>query len=469
MEYDSTSTSSGAGLISGSFRDPSGFLFEQDGVLYRQINKVFQESFDAFCESGLYDKLVKKGLLIPHQRVEDIAPKSEDAYCIIKPERVNFISYPYEWSFSQFKGAALATLDIQKIALECGFTLKDASAYNIQFHNGRPVFIDTLSFEPHTPGEPWVGYKQFCQHFLAPLALMSYRDIRAGLLCRNFIDGVPLDLASRLLPRRTKFRLGLLMHIHMHAKSQMRYADSTKATARSKASISLHSLQAIIANLRNTVSKLQWKLPDTEWGEYYDMTNYNELSFSQKHQIVSDMIKAANPKSLWDLGANTGEFSRLGSSKGIKTVAFDIDPVAVEKNYQLVRKNSEKDILPLIMDLTNPSPAIGWANDERFSVAQRGPADLVMALALIHHLAISNNLPLGKIADYFAQLGLKLIIEFVPKEDSQVQKLLASRKDIFPNYTEEGFIKAFEPFFDIDQQTAIPDTRRTLFLMSRKG
>lgn len=465
MEQDFAKAHGQDGLVSGSFRDPSGFLFQEDGVLYRQINRVFAESFDAFCTSGLYDKLVSKGLIIPHERTQEVSPRTKEAHCIIKPERVGFISYPFEWSFSQFKDAAIATLEIQKIAMQSGFTLKDASAYNIQFHNGRAVLIDTLSFEPYTPGKPWVGYRQFCQHFLAPLALMSYRDIRMGKLCRNFIDGIPLDLASKLLPRRTKFRFGLLMHLHMHAKSQTRYADSKKSQAVSKAKISRNAVLAIIDNLQNIVRKLQWKPPKTEWGEYYDITNYNESAFDAKHRIVSEMIQHRSPSTLWDLGANTGEFSRLASSKGIKTVAFDIDPVAVEKNYRAVKSNRETDILPLIMDLTNPSPAIGWANDERYSIAQRGPSDMVMGLALIHHLAISNNLPLEKIAKFFAELAPSLIIEFVPKEDSQVQKLLASREDIFPNYNIEGFRLAFEKFFKIEQEIEIPETKRTMFLM----
>ncbi len=453
------------GLISGSFRDPSGFLFQEGGVLYRQVNRVFAESFDAFCTSGLYDKLVAQKLIVPHERTEEVAPRTDQAHCIIKPQRVDFISYPFEWSFSQFKDAAIATLEIQKLAMASGFTLKDASAYNIQFHNGRAVLIDTLSFEPYTPGKPWVGYRQFCQHFLAPLALMSYRDIRMGKLCRNFIDGVPLDLASKLLPRRTKYRFGLLMHLHLHAKSQTRYADHKKSTAVSKAKISRNAVLAIINNLQNIIRKLQWKPPKTEWGEYYDITNYNESAFEDKHKIVADMIQTRNPSTLWDMGANTGEFSRLASSKGIKTVAFDIDPVAVEKNYQSVVHNNEADILPLILDLTNPSPAIGWANDERYSIAQRGPCDMVMALALIHHLAISNNLPLEKIAKFFAELSSSLIIEFVPKEDSQVQKLLSSREDIFPDYNLEGFRQAFGQIFDIRQEINIPDTKRTMFLM----
>lgn len=451
--------------IPSSFRDPSGFMFCRDGVFYRQINRFFGEQFDKFMSSGLYDALVKKGLLLRHEKVDDSMAATDNAWCIIRPEQLKFISYPYEWSFSQFKDAALATLEIQKIALKHDFVLKDASAYNIQFVDSRPVFIDTLSFEPYRDGSPWVGYRQFCQHFLAPLAMMTYCDVRLGKLTRNFIDGVPLDLAVSTLPKKTKFNMGLLMHLHLHAASQSKYADSDKASKGKEARISKFNLTAMIDNLIKTVSKLRWKQAETEWGEYYTFTNYDEKSFEEKHKIVSDMIDSCSPKSVWDLGANNGEFTRLASRKGIFSIAFDIDPVAVEKNYLTIRKDGEMNLLPLVMDLTNPSPALGWAHEERSSFEQRGPAGMVLSLALIHHLAISNNLPLEKIATFFAKLGKTLVMEFVPKEDSQVKKLLASREDIFPDYSIEGFENAFFKYFKLLKKQPVSGTVRTMYLL----
>lgn len=209
----------------GSFRDPSGFVFRQDGIIYRHVNIVYKENYDYLITSGLYQDLTGRGLLIPHDEVDIDYAKSESAYKTLRPKLVEFISYPYEWCFSQLKDAALTTLQIQKRSLEYGMTLKDASAYNIQFMAGKPTLIDTLSFEKYHEGEPWVAYKQFCQHFLAPLALMSYRDIRLNQLFRIYIDGVPLDLASSLLPLRTRFNPPLLFHIHLHAVSQKHYAD----------------------------------------------------------------------------------------------------------------------------------------------------------------------------------------------------------------------------------------------------
>jgi len=396
-----------------SFRDPSGFLFEREGVLLRQINRSYAEHFDRLLESGLYEALTARGWLVTHEEIRDSAAEPEAAYRVIQPERVPFISYPYEWSFSQYRDAALLTLDIQSLALEHGMTLKDASAYNIQFIGSRPTLIDTLSFETYEEGRPWVAYRQFCQHFLAPLALMSYRDIRLAQLMRTHIDGVPLDLAATLMPRRARLRFGLLSHLFLHAKSQTRMAHSKRDIASFK--VSALALEGLISSLRNAVSKLRWKLPDSEWGSYYEDTNYSSASADHKAELVSAMLESIKPSSVWDLGANDGRYSRLASDRGIQTVACDIDPVAVEKNYLQARESKDDNLLPLLIDLANPSPALGWDHEERASLADRGPADAVVALALIHHLAIGNNVPLERIAAFLARLGSHLIIEWVPK------------------------------------------------------
>ncbi len=450
----------------GSFRDPSGFLFFRDGTLYRQINKYYKENYDLLIGSGLYDKLVKEELLIPHEEAKLSFALSEQAYKAIKPERVPFISYPHEWCFSQLKDAALTTLKIQKFALDYGMSLKDCSAYNIQFHKGKPVFIDTLSFEKYKEGEPWVAYRQFCQHFLAPLALMKYKDIRLNQLFRIYIDGVPLDLAASLLPVRTRFSFSLLSHIHIHAKSQKHYADKTVKPARHQ--VKKFAFLGLVDNLQTAVKKLTWKAAGTEWGDYYQDTNYTSSAQQHKKELVQDYIEKLRPGNVWDLGANNGFFSRIASDRDIPIVAFDIDPVAVELDYLECRQKKETQLLPLLLDLTNPSPGIGWKNEERMSFIERGPADMVMALALIHHLAISNNVPLVNIAEFFHHICKTLIIEFVPKNDSQVQRLLATREDIFPYYTQQDFEKEFSGYFDILESHSIKESERTLYLLHRK-
>ncbi|GAP13787.1 protein containg methyltransferase domain [Longilinea arvoryzae] len=454
--------------LSASFRDPSGFLFRREGVLYRQVNQKYQPDYDQLMHSGLYQKLVNAGLLIPHTEVDIQAEQPEIAYRVLRPEVVPFISYPYEWSFGQLKDAAMATLAIARQALDFGMLLKDASAYNIQYHLGKPVLIDTLSFEVYQEGRPWVAYRQFCQHFLAPLALMAFNDVRLNQLLRIYIDGVPLDLASKLLPGKTRLNFGLASHIHMHANAQKRYADQAVDKSAVPQRMAKISLLGLLDNLESTVRGLSWTPEGTEWADYYDATNYTREAFEEKKALVLAYIQRVRPAQVWDLGANNGEFSRLATTKGINTVAFDIDPSAVEKNYRAVKANGEQKMLPLVLDLTNPSPSLGWENRERQSLAERGPVDLALALALVHHLAISNNVPLDRLAAAFAALGRWLVIEFVPKEDSQVQRLLATREDIFPTYTLDGFEEAFSHSFDIVEKAQINGSKRTLFLMKAK-
>ncbi len=449
--------------LASSFRDPSGFLFYNEGILLRQVNKLYKEHYDFLINSGLYNKLIKKHLVIPHEEVDVDLALSKDAYKVIKPELISFISYPYEWSFTQLKDAALTTLEIQKIAFEFGMILKDSSAYNIQFHKGKPIFIDTLSFEKYVDGEPWVAYKQFCQHFLAPLALMSLKDIRLNQLLKNYIDGIPLDLTSKLLPFKAKMSFSIFTHIYLHGKSQKHFADKQNTKTRRK--ISKNSFLGILDSLEAAIKKLTWKPIETEWGDYYNNTNYSMNARNSKAKYLSEYLEKISPKSVWDLGANDGFFSRIASNKGIFTLSLDIDPVAVEKNYNLCKNEKEKNILPLIFDLTNPSPAIGWGNNERLSLYERGPVDTVFALALIHHLAISNNLPFSKIAKFFSIVSKWLIIEFVPKSDSQVQKLLTTRKDIFPDYTQIEFENKFKKYFKIISSAKIEETKRILYLM----
>lgn len=453
-------------ILPSSFRDPSGFLFTHGKTLYRQVNKSYKKNFDYLISSGLYKALVNEKLLILHRGADIKYRVTEDAYKTIRPQLVPFISYPYEWCFSQLKDSALLTLKIQKRAFEFGMTLKDASSFNVQFLNGKPIFVDTLSFDIYKEGSPWIAYKQFCEHFLAPLALMSKKEVRLNQLLRIYIDGVPLELASKLLPSHTYLNFQLLSHVHLHAKSQKYFS---KRKVEISKTVSKRALLSLIDNLESSVNKLKWEPKGTTWGKYYDETNYSASALAKKKKLVEMFLDKAKPKKLvWDLGANIGLFSRLASDKGILTVSFDLDPAAVEKNYLEVKKKSEVNILPLLSDLTNPSPGAGWDNKERASLTARGPAETTLALALIHHLAIANNLPFEKIAHFFAKISNFLIIEFVPKDDSNVKRLLASREDIFTKYTKYDFEREFGKYFSIKSSTKIKETKRVLYLMKRK-
>jgi hypothetical protein len=452
--------------VDGSFRDPSGFVFTRGGTLYRQVNSGFRPTFEAFLSSGLYQELARDGLLVPHTDVGLEYAATADAFAVLRPERIPFVSYPYEWSFGELRDAALLTLELQQRALAHDFVLRDASAYNVQFRDGRPIFIDTLSFEPRVEGTPWIAYGQFCEHFLVPLALMGLTDVRCSTLLRSHLDGVPLDLGSRLLPRASYARLGMLLHVHLHAKAQSRYAGASVSAKGRGRTMSRNAVSGLLASLRSAVESLSWTPAGTVWAEYATDNSYTSAAARSKRDIVIEFLRPLGASTAWDLGANTGDYSRAAREVVPQVVSFDLDPAAVERNYRRVRDQSETGILPLVLDLANPSPAQGWAHRERLSLEQRGPADAVLALALIHHLAIGRNLPLPRIADFLARLCRSLVVEFVPKEDSQVQRLLQNRPDIFPDYTREGFEHAFGARFRIDSVRSVEDSGRQLYLMT---
>ena len=451
-----------------SFRDPSGFIFYRDGTCYRQINPTYKEHYEYFLESGLYEKLSNEGFLIPHETVDASHLPFSNGYRTIRPESIPFVSYPYEWCFTQFKNAALVTLAILKRALGHDMILKDANAYNIQFYQGQPILIDTLSFEKYQEGEPWAAYKQFCENFLGPLALMSYKDIRLGRILREYIDGIPLDLVSSLLPKRTYLNFHLATHIHLHARYQKDYAGKATSVSSTK-TMSRKSLLGLIDSLESSIEKMHWKPRKSEWVNYYRECSHVTKFLEEKIKLVTNYLDFLKPNTVWDLGANTGVFSRIASDRGITTISMDTDPGCVETSYLQTIEKREKNLLPLWVDINNPSPGIGWENKERMSLQERGPTETIFALALIHHLAISNNVPLAKIAGFLSKTCKSLIIEFVPKTDSMVQKLLASREDIFSDYTQEAFENEFQEFFNIVKSDKVGDSQRTLYLMKNKS
>ena len=453
--------------VPGSFRDPRGHMFRHDGVLHRHVAASAAEDYDLFESSGLRAALHDGGLLIPHEEEPALAAE-RGAARVLRPELVPFVSHPYEWSFSQLRDAALLTLRLQETAMDHGMSLRDASAYNVQFHRGRPVLIDTLSFERLPERRPWVAYRQFCQHFLAPLALMSYRDVRLGLLLRDHLDGVPLDLAASLLPRRAQARPPLQLHLFLHARSQRRHAadGAGGASATARRGFGTQAFRGLLDSLRKGVEG--FALPEAvgAWADYEaEATHYAMAARQRKEEVVSAWIERTAPASVWDLGANIGRFSRMASGRGIDTVAFDLDAAAVDRNYLSARGEGDEHLLPLVMDLTNPSPGLGWDGRERASLADRGPAGLALGLALIHHLAIGNNVPLPMLTATVAALARRAIIEFVPKDDEKVRTLLATREDVFPGYTVEGFEAAADAVFELEAREPLPDSGRVLYLL----
>jgi ribosomal protein L11 methylase PrmA len=451
-----------------SFRDCSGFIFYSEGKVFRAVHKSYFSIYKLAQEQGLYNTLFDKGLFIRHKESDNsFADLSlEDYPVVLEADKVPFVSYPYEWTFSQLKDAALLTLKIQNFLLEQKFTLKDASAYNVQFINDKPVFIDTLSLEEYEEGKPWKAYKQFCEHFLVPLLLMKHSDIRLQSLLKGFINGIPLEMAVNILPSRMRFSPSTYTHIYLQQNFFSKYSTSDQKVKVSK--VSIQSQKKILANLFDLINSLRLNRIKTQWADYYAETNYQDESFSHKKEIINEAAANLQPQSVWDIGANTGVFSRIFSERKILTISFDIDPLAAEQNYLEVKQKGETDILPLLLDITNPSPGIGWANKERTDISERGSPDMIMALALIHHLFITYNCSFGMISRYFASLSGHLVIEFVPAADSQVQKLIRNREDNYDQYTLEEFEKFFLNDWDIISKNAVRGSVRIIYTLKRK-
>jgi ribosomal protein L11 methylase PrmA len=454
-----------------SWRDPAGFVYRRNGVLLRQVQPSWAEEWAAFSATPLARRLVDTGRMVGWTDAPVDDAFDDTAAAVIRPEVVPFVSYPYEWTFGQLRDAALLTLEVQAAAVAADWTLKDASAYNVAFRGVTPVLIDHLSFQRLPPDSPWVAYQQFCEHFLAPLALMSRRDVRMGRMLRDQLDGIPLDLAARLLPGRSKLRLGLGAHIHLHARSQRSHAgDARKPT---QVRLSRSRLSALIESLKGTVEGLRWEPSGTEWADYADKghASYEGGTPDAKEAIVRDLLAAASPgtgHTCWDLGANTGRFSAIAAAQGYRVLAFDIDPAAAERHYRALRGVGRTDTTPVVMDLADPSPGLGWAGRERASLVDRANADVILALALVHHLGIGRNVPLAMVAEQLAAFAPQAIVEWVPRGDPMVDVLLASREDVFGDYTTEGWEAAVAPRYEVRSRTPIPGSPRVLYHLVRR-
>lgn len=423
-----------------SFRDPAGQVLIENGEYIRRISLNYLPEYQRLMSSGLYDRLIKDGLLLPHTEIDEQT---------LKPEQLWFVSYPYEWCFNQLKQATLVTLEIAKIALDYNMMLKDASAYNIQYYKGKWLLIDTLSFETYREGTFWEAYGQFLRHFYLPLALAAYRSPNLIKELGLYLDGIPLQYGASLLPIRSMFNPRVLLHLHAHRLRTLSNSNGAR--------VSKISLIILIEHLKHNIECLKYK-PKSDW------TNYDETSpyTLSKVNIIKRLLSELTPNTLCDIGANTGRYSQIALGYKHKVIAIDREHDCIEQISQ-----TSDNILPLVVDFTNPSPAIGWANMERKSFLDRTKFDTVMALALIHHVCLSNNVPLEKVADVLARMTKRvLIVEFIPSEDPKAQLLAKGR--VFPRYDLETFTKAFSKHFNTVATYNTDDTQRVIYHMEKK-
>jgi len=446
-----------------SYRDPSGFIFTHEGVLYRQINKCFAKNFEIFINSGLHDHLIKEEMLIADSIINENLTGSGDWHLTLKPQLIPFISYSYEWSFDMLKDAALLTLKLAKEAMKFGMLLKDATPLNIQFYKGKPIFIDSLSFEAYDETKPWIAYRQFCETFLAPLALMHYLQTPLQPMLLAYPDGIPLSVAAKLLPWKSKLNLNVNLHVHLQTKIAAKADNTNKSSKEFKFSAS--KLKNILSSLESSIQYFQLNASSGSWSGYYNEAEQREDYLDEKKAIISQWLSSLQLKTAIDVGANEGFFSKLLNDQNIEVLSADSDHFSINNLYKQIKKEDIENIMPLIIDFANPSPAIGVNNTERNPFLERVNVDLVIALAVIHHLAIGRNIPFAYIATLFKKFGPYLIIEFVPKEDEKIQLMLQHKKDIYNWYTEENFLKEFAAFYHVAASEVIGQSKRKLFLM----
>ena len=449
----------------GSFRDPSGYIIYEDDEIIRVINYTYKENFDHFINSGFYKFLIKDQLIVSH-KISNQKKYSDDQYLTICPEKIFPITYPYEWSFSQLKDAALLTLNIQKKAVEFNMSLKDASPYNVQFKDNSPIFIDTLSFEKISNSDyTWKPYKQFNEMFLAPLSLMSMQDARLSKLSINFIDGIPLSLLNKLLSFRNKLNPSIFLNVvipHM-------ISNWSKSKSKKEITISKKQHLNIIDQLISFIKNLKLLNENSEWENYNIETNIEKINYvKHKEKIVSSLLKKEELKLSWDIGSNDGHYSRIiAESRSDQVISMDIDWHCVEQNYLFNKKNDIKNVYPLLVDLSNPSPSIGWLNNERSSIFKRiGSPDLICCLAIMHHI-LNRNIPLDYFMEFLSSTKKYLLIEFVPIDDPKCQEIFESRDKSFYYPSKTEFENVFKRKFNIIYEKNLMGTKRILYLFEK--
>lgn len=458
--------STGPELEPSSFRDPDGRVFRWQGHFCRGITTRGVEHLQSLVDTGLYSELTSAGWLIPHDEWDANAARGLGFERVLVPRQLNLISYPNEWCHSQLLASADLTLRIQQRALRHDMSMADASAFNIQLDQGDPTLIDTLSIKRWNGLPTWDAYRQCCRQFLAPLALGHYRRMRPGSV-GSPLEGPTLETASQLLPWSSWLRPGLLVHLHLHARAQRLAPGRTRPRANGSPR---RILEGLAVSLQNTLRGLTWKARASNWTSYYQSEHDSGHDYSQRKKgEVRRMLEAIAPSRVLDLGANTGEFSQLALERSGWITACDADEECVEQLFHRVQTQRTRNLAPLVMNLMEPTPAMGWNGRERAAFHERARSDVTLVLAVVHHLCIGANLPIERLPDFFQRLSPHLIIEFVGPEDPMTQRLAGTRMALFSDYTRDRFEAAFSKHYKTIESVCLTKAGRTLYWLERRG
>ena len=431
--------------------------------MFRALSATGLSDWQALSGSPLWRELQDERLVVATSPAElDGVPdlRAGETAGVLRHERVPFVSYPYEWPFSMLRDAALLQLGLNVRALRADLALKDATPYNVQWRGARPVFIDVGSFERLRAGEPWAGYRQFCMQYLYPLMLQAYKDLPFHAWLRGSLDGIaPAD--ARALLAGERFRKGVLSNVLVHARMESRYADVAGREVKremKRAGFGKELLAANFGKLEKVVRGLEWKAGETAWTGYGEDNTYDEASAAAKAEFVREAAARRRVRLAWDVGCNDGRYSLVTGADLV--VAFDADHATVDALYRRLREEGREDILPLVMSVTDPSPDLGWRGRERASLERRGTPELVLCLALVHHVCITGNVPVREFLDWLHSLGAAVVIEFPDRSDPMVQRLLSGKREgSNPDYESDGFARALEERFEVDRRVEVTETR----------
>jgi hypothetical protein len=451
-------------LEPGSFRDWDSRIFYDDGRILRALSDDGLQDWLALAESKLFAEAVAEGKLVSSSPVDDA--EITGAAAVLEHARIPFVSYPYEWTFAMLRDAALLQLDLLRRALDEDLILKDSSSYNVQWNGSRPVFIDIGSFERLRPGEPWAGYRQFCMLFLNPLLLQAYKDVDFRPWLRGSLEGITPADARSVLSFRDLFRRGVLTNVSLHARLERKHADSSRdvKTELKQAGFRKELIVANVRRLEKLVRKLEWKPGETAWSGYRATTSYDEADAVRKEAFVREVVHSRRWGLVWDIGCNEGRHSRIAAENAGYVVALDGDAAVVDGLYRALAAEGSTAILPLAVDVTDPSPALGWHGLERKTMEARGRPELTLCLAVLHHVVISGNVPVPEFLSWLAELQTALVIEFPTRDDPRVASLLARKKPgAHPDYDRECFERALAQRFDVSRKEELSSGTRILY------
>lgn len=453
-----------------SFRDPDSAVFYADDLVLRGLSERAAQDWERLRTTNFFPRLVAAGQVVATEVHDEqrsgLSPRGTPWSVVLRHERVPVVSYPFEWPFSMLREAAGLHLDVLAAALDDGMSTKDGTAYNVQFVGARPVFVDIGSFEVATG--PWPGYRQFCQTMLFPLLIQAHLGVPFQPLLRGRVDGLGPSEVAGMFRGLGRFRKGVFRNVTLHSVLERRVTSSSEDVKQrlGKAGFGVELAKAATGKLRKLVSRLDVGKRSSTWSDYRDTCSYSDDDVIAKQDFVRAVLKDASPSLVLDLGANDGEYSLLAADHADYVVAVDADEAVIDRLYRRLRSTGREDVLPLVMNLADPSGGLGWANRERAAFSERVRPDVTLALALVHHLAIGANVPLAQVIDWLGTFGGRQVVEFVHPDDPMVQRLLANKPPgLFGDYQRDSFETLLAERAQVEHSETLPGGTRTLYLV----